>query len=367
MKKLFFLLITIAVIASCSTNEQYIIKGSLDGAAGEVIYLKENTGGKRVNLDSTEIVDGSFEFQKGSVDYPSMYYLSVDGKRGSLGFFLENSEINITGHVDSLYLASAEGSESQDQYNAYNEGLKPYYDKTSALYLEYRAALEEDNSDLAKEISEKRKTVAEEINTYQADFIRSNPASYITPVVLRSISYGLETDELEAYLNDLSASLAEIQGVKDLRSRVESLRKVEIGQTAPDFTQNDVDGNPVALSEIKGHKLLLIDFWAAWCGPCRRENPNVVAVYNEFHEAGFDVLGVSLDNEEEAWLKAIEDDKLEWTQLSDLGGWANNAAKLYAVNSIPANFLLDGDGKIIAKGLRGEDLKAKVAELLSEE
>ena len=117
---------------------------------------------------------------------------------------------------------------------------------------------------------------------------------------------------------------------------------------------------------MKGHKILLIDFWAAWCGPCRGENPNVVAVYNDFHDKGFDVLGVSLDNNKEDWVQAIADDKLAWTHVSDLQYWSNAAAKLYAVNSIPANFLIDAEGKILAKGLRGDDLREKVAELLSE-
>jgi peroxiredoxin len=139
---------------------------------------------------------------------------------------------------------------------------------------------------------------------------------------------------------------------------------VAVGQKAPDFTLNDAEGKPVALYSKIGSKLLLIDFWAAWCRPCRQENPNVVKVYGEFHKKGFDVVGVSLDHEKDAWIKAISDDKLTWTHLSDLQFWNNAAAKLYAVNSIPANFLLDETGKIIGKNLRGKDLYDKVNEVL---
>jgi peroxiredoxin len=142
------------------------------------------------------------------------------------------------------------------------------------------------------------------------------------------------------------------------------MKAVAVGQKAPDFTMNDVDGKPIVLSSKIGSKLLLIDFWAAWCGPCRRENPNVVKVYTEFHKKGFDVFGVSLDREKADWTKAIADDKLTWTHVSDLQYWGNAAAKMYAVNSIPANFLLDEKGTIIGRNLRGEDLYNKVNELL---
>jgi peroxiredoxin len=142
------------------------------------------------------------------------------------------------------------------------------------------------------------------------------------------------------------------------------MKTVAVGQKAPDFSLADPDGNQVKLSSKIGSKLLLIDFWASWCEPCRMENPNVVKIYNEFHKAGFDVFGVSLDRNKDAWVKAISDDKLTWAHVSDLKFWNNEVAKLYAVNSIPSNFLLDETGKIIGRNLRGEDLYKKVNEVL---
>ena len=165
-------------------------------------------------------------------------------------------------------------------------------------------------------------------------------------------------------LNSLDSAVAKVPQMIILKQRVDVMKKVAVGQKAPDFTMNNVDGNPVALSSKIGTKLLLIDFWAGWCGPCRRENPNVVKVYNEFHKKGFDVFGVSLDKTKEEWVKAIADDKLAWAHVSDLQYWSNAAAKIYAVNSIPANFLLDETGTIIGKNLRGEDLYNKVKEVL---
>ncbi|NQU87519.1 MAG: TlpA family protein disulfide reductase [Mariniphaga sp.] len=143
------------------------------------------------------------------------------------------------------------------------------------------------------------------------------------------------------------------------------MKTVAVGMTAPDFTQNDTEGNPLSFSDVySANEYTLVDFWAAWCGPCRAENPNVVAVYNDYSEKGFTVFGVSLDQTKEDWLQAIEDDGLTWQHVSDLAYWNNAAAKLYAVNTIPSSLIVDKQGKIIAKNLRGEDLRAKISELL---
>ena len=202
-----------------------------------------------------------------------------------------------------------------------------------------------------------------EISLYK-NFIRTNPSSYVSPSILVSMSYDMEADEIESMINGLDTALIALPEIQNLKERVKTMKTVEVGQKAPDFTLNDPDGKPISLSSKFGPKLLLVDFWASWCGPCRQENPNVVKVYNDFHKKGFDIVGVSLDREKDGWVKAIKDDKLTWTHISDLQYWNSAAAKLYAVNGIPANFLLDATGTIVGKNLRGDDLYNKVNETL---
>jgi peroxiredoxin len=198
------------------------------------------------------------------------------------------------------------------------------------------------------------------------EYIANNPASYVTPTVLNEISYYLDASEMEELLGKMDTTLNKVAAVITMKEKLVFLKTVAIGQKAPDFTLNDVNGNPVSLySKVGGNtKLLLVDFWAAWCGPCRQENPNVVKVWNEYNSKGFDVFGVSLDQTAEAWKKAIEDDKLTWTHVSDLKYWDCAPAKLYAVSAIPSNFLLDENGIIVGHNVRGPALGEKVKELL---
>ena len=368
MKKLTFLFVIISVImASCSSKPHYVVKGKIEGSDSIMFYLQKRDAGKVINIDSAISKKGVFTMKGGAIEFPQMVQLVAGNTKKRAQFYLENSDsIKISGTLDSLFIAKISGSKTQRQYESFTNSNKPLSEKYSKTYIEYQAANQAGNAVKVAELEKRADSLQTEMTNLQKNFVKNNPSSYVTPSVIGNLSYEMQAEEIEAAINGLDSAIASIPQMKTLKERVAIMKKVSVGQKAPDFIMSDVNGNPVELSSKIGAKLLLIDFWAAWCGPCRRENPNVVKVYGEYHKKGFDVFGVSLDQKKEDWVKAIADDKLTWTHVSDLQYWNNAAAKMYAVNSIPANFLLDENGIIIAKNLRGDDLLNKVKEVLGD-
>lgn len=362
MKKISYLLL-LALAVSCKSEPGFVIKGEIEGADSTTFHLLKREAGKTVVIDSAFSKEGSFKLE-GVMEYPDMVQLVAINTPNRTSFYLENSEITITGKLDSLFDATITGSKTQDEYQGFVNSNKELTDRYSALYTEYQLARQANDEAKIAELEKEAENIQSQMSQLQKDFVRNNPASYASPAILRSLSYEMDAAEIEQVINAMDTNVAKVPVIKDLMARVQIMKTVAVGQKAPDFTMNDVNGNPVTLSSKFGTKLLLIDFWAAWCGPCRQENPNVVKVYKEFNKKGFDVFGVSLDQKKEDWVKAIADDKLTWTHVSDLQYWNNAAAKQYAVNAIPANFLLDETGTIIAHNLRGEALYNKVKELL---
>jgi peroxiredoxin len=197
-------------------------------------------------------------------------------------------------------------------------------------------------------------------------YVRTHPNSAVSAYAIRQFAgWDIDPDKVEPVFNSLSPSIKAYPSVAALQERIDIAKKTAIRKMAMDFTQNDTLGQPVSLSSFRG-KYVLVDFWASWCGPCRQENPNVVKAFEQYRDKNFTVLGVSLDrpNAKDRWLKAIHDDNLTWTHLSDLKYWDNEVAKQYGIRAIPQNLLIDPQGKIVAKNIRGEKLQEKLRELL---
>ncbi|MCX6259700.1 MAG: TlpA disulfide reductase family protein [Bacteroidia bacterium] len=368
MKKLFYLSVITTIMAACSSGPHYVINGKIEGADSVKFLLQIREAGKVVTMDSAVAYKGSFKMKGGAVKYPDLVLLSAQvtprDPRMRTQFYLENAEITITGKLDSLYGAKITGSKTMDEYNGFVKSLNVIDEKFTKIDNDYQLA--EQSGDTAKVVQLKKEIEAgqKELTQIQKDFVKNNPSSFAAPQILAGITYDMEGSEIETYINAMDTAVANTETIRNLKEMVEVMKTVAIGQKAPDFTLNDPEGNPVSLYSKVGSKLLLIDFWAAWCGPCRQENPNVVKLYNEFNEKGFDIFGVSLDRTKDAWVKAIADDKLTWTHVSDLQYWNNAAAKLYGVHTIPANFLLDENGMIIGRNLRGDALSNKLKEVL---
>lgn len=363
MKKILILIFAVAIFACTQKPAGFKIDVKLTGAEGKIL-LEQRGAGAWIPVDTADILDGVAVLE-GTVKNPGDLYLSVLGQRAKTMVFVENAAMTVVGNVDSLDRVVVTGSLSHDEYAALNKQINEIAEKYMALYQESRTAIAAGDTVKGRQLMEEVEKLYESTNTMREDFIRNNPASYVSPFLLSQIQYGKEADELEALVSNFDPKLDSVTAVINVKEQIAKLKMVAIGQVAPDFTQNDVNGNPVSFSSVYSqNKLTLLDFWAAWCGPCRAENPNVVAVNNEFNAKGFTVFGVSLDRDQDAWLKAIADDKLAWTQVSDLAYWQNAAAQTYAIQSIPSNLLVDQTGKIIAKNKRGDELRAFVADYL---
>lgn len=390
MKRTFLcLLALLPAMAFAQNAKPFTIKGKVGTLnAPAKVFLTYYLGANTIT-DSSEVKNGDFSF-KGVVMNPvnAAMFISYKGTeyakfmqqsfpngpqagpaKGTdlLTFFIDNGDINIASK-DSISKAVITGSKLNDDNTRLQAQLKAIIQKAQALGKEVQAAKPEQQKSAAFQNSMQAKYKAlqtEQKNTLKT-FIVANPDSYLSLLALTSVS-GPSPDvaEVEPLYNALSEDVKSTELAKQLKMAMDNLKITAIGSLAPDFIQNDVNGTPVRLSSFRG-KYVLIDFWASWCGPCRQENPNVVRTFNKYKGKNFTVLGVSLDKEtgREAWLAAIKSDGLTWTQVSDLKFWKNMAATLYGVESIPQNFLVDPQGKIVAKNLRGDDLDNKLEELL---
>ena len=364
MKRTYIFLLMI-IILGCSdhiSQNDFSLTLNITGELEQKIYLSKRDAGKWVNIDSSSVVTGEIVLN-GQIKDPEMFYLRSG--QNLTNIFIEAGKITFTAHADSINKGITNGSKSQEELDSFNESISLITEQLDTLYNQYREAAKNDDQVRLEELSELIDTKDDERLARTIDYAYANNKSIVSAYLIMTNNYYLELAELDTITSNFDNSIKQTKYVELLLDRINNLYKVSIGSSFTDFTLNDTTGNPIALSSLIGENYLLIDFWASWCGPCRRENPNIVAVYNDYNSKGFDIIGVSLDTDKNNWIKAIEKDSLTWSHVSDLQGWNSAAGKLYAVNAIPHSVILNENGTIVAKNLRGEELRDKIAELLN--
>ena len=361
MKKNIFFLFALALgmIACNEKTTGFKVNVSLANSNDRTVYLQKFVDNVPVAIDSA-VITNEMASLKAPEDNPQILYaLKIKGMRGSMPFFADNKDVSIVGDMNNLRAVEIMASETQAELDAYNDQLEEFEVQIRDLYAEMEQAFSDNDSIKMDSLNKVGTALMEQQDNFRDDYIRTHSDSFVTHYILDGVKQDYPLDQLK----DLMAGFTTESIYRDrLNDYVAKQERLEVGQPFIDFTLQTKEGENVTLSERIGqNKLTLVDFWASWCGPCRKENPVVKAAYEQFHELGFDVIGVSVDQDETAWLKAVEDDQLPWTQVRDS---ENKASELYMIYYIPSNFLFDQNGTMVAKGLRGEDLTAKLSELL---
>jgi peroxiredoxin len=363
MRKIWLFIISLFAL-SCATDNKdtYVISGTVDQDISGYIYLQKRVDEVLTTIDSTLLSDRTFRFT-GGIGFPDVYIINIPETKSIISFFVEASEITMEINTQNLDMSEISGSASQDLYERYLNLLEKYDTEIREAYRMYRTAEEFNNISRMNFYDSVIDASFENKKNFVKDYIIKNGEKIISPYIAYRNTYQFDLSELEEIIDSFDESIQPSAYIPYLEDHVEILRRVSIGQKYIPFSMRDTSEAIVPVSTFIGEKYVLFDFWASWCGPCRVENPNLVATYNRFRDEGFEIVGISFDTNKDNWLRAIDDDGLTWPQLSDLKGWDNSAGRLYGIRSIPANVLVDKDGYIIDKNLRGEDLNIKLEQI----
>ncbi|MBL7700027.1 MAG: AhpC/TSA family protein [Chitinophagaceae bacterium] len=356
-----FLTLILFVPFALSAQKKFVISGNLQGLPeGSSVSLSNANDPNDTLAHSVVKAGGAFELQ-GSVAEPNLFQLNLDGVQKKSVLFIGNDKVSVNGDVAAIQDLAVRGSGVHDDFEEFKKTFNPLFQELTSMNQRIsRSPSLQQNDSVMKAYQEQVETIQSEVDKYVA----SHQTSPVAPfVVLVTGEMQQDVSIVERRYHQLDKKVQDGFYGKIVKQQIENQKVGSIGSQAVEFTQADPEGKQVSLSSFRG-KYVLVDFWASWCRPCREENPNVVKAFNKYKDKNFTVLGVSLDQSRAPWLKAIRTDNLDWTQVSDLKGWNNEAAGKYNIQSIPQNFLIDPQGKIIAKNLRGPELHTRLEELL---
>ena len=391
MKKIILLLSAAVVLISCSKvgKGEFLISGTAKGIEnGKTIILQTQNESGLLSVDTVKVQDGKFEI-KGKITEPAFHMLQVESINGPVPFILENGEVIIEINKDSISKSKISGTYNNDEFTKFNLELvklqKTLVDfQKNNTDLMNKAQQTKDTAVINKlmtEFTKIQQTVGVDTKAKYLTYADTHPKSFISVLIIQGMISSPDSDiqKMEKMYKGLDESLQNTKPGKAIKTILDQAKTPSVGAVPPagatppadgsakwstDFSAPNPQGKIISLKESLG-KVTIVDFWASWCGPCRAENPNVVALYAEFHSKGLNIVGVSLDKDAAKWKEAIAKDKLTWIQVSHLKFWEEPIAIQYQVESIPATFILDASGTVVAKDLRGEELRTKIKELLS--
>ncbi len=360
MKKLISFLLLVPLLSQAQTAKKgFVINGKLEGYK-DGITVKLIPNGESVELVSTKVKEGKFTL-KSSLEEPRLCFLMIDNDK-PLNIYVENTVQTLKIKKTEPEKFEMKGSVSELVFAVFIKKFIPYANDLNSLVAKLNIIAPGAERDSIMVLYAKQQHAVEDAID---EFVNANKNSIVSAFAL-NVTYNFNQDilQLEKRFNKLDAAVRKSKTGVDLYNFISESKVGAVGTEAVDFTMPDTSGNPVKLSSFRG-KYVLVDFWASWCGPCRNENPNVVENFNKFKKKNFTILGVSLDKpgEKNNWVYAINQDNLTWNHVSDLQWWNNAAAKLYHIEAIPQNMLIDPEGKIVAKNLRGPALQAKLCEI----
>ena len=373
MKKLLLRLFSLSYLlflSSCgSSDNQFELIGNADVSDGTMIYvLQADQNNQPYIQDSTTVKANKFIFKGVSVT-PEISYIQVEGVNGYVLTILEKGNIKANIYKDSISKSTVSGTISNDDFIKYKSETKSLVEDMNSISSTAQDAIMNGDVETAMKLEKDYNAKEREVLLYEWDFIIDNLDSYMSALLLEvfmvenKVNKDSIIDVYENFSNRIKVSNVG-KNIADLLSQYED--PIEVGEIAPDFTAPSINGSNITLSELtQSNTVTLLDFWAAWCRPCRVENPNLVRLYKKYNQDGFDILGVSLDRTKEQWEKAIEDDNLLWTQVSNLSFWNDPVARRYSIRAIPQSYIIDNTGTVIGKNLRGNDLEERIKFALS--
>ena len=367
--KYFYTSLILAFLSSCSNDNGFIMNGTVDVIDDTKVYiLQADQNNQPFIKDSTSVKSSKFSF-KGVSATPEISYIQVEGVNGYVLTILETGTITADLDIDNISKSTVSGTISNDDFIKYKSETKSLVEDMNSISSTAQDAIMNGDVETAMKLEKDYNAKEREVLLYEWDFIIDNLDSYMSALLLEvfmvenKVNKDSIIDVYENFSNRIKVSNVG-KNIADLLSKYED--PIEVGEIAPDFTAPSIDGSNITLSELtQSNTVTLLDFWAAWCRPCRVENPNLVRLYKKYNQDGFDILGVSLDRTKEQWEKAIEDDNLLWTQVSNLSFWNDPVARRYSIRAIPQSYLIDNTGTVIGKNLRGNDLEERIKFALS--